>query len=243
MDARFVDPESLGGTEACLPGRVDADRPVAADVVAVVHRVEHGVERGEFAAVFASASSAVRVWPTVRPVPWITVPMITSSIGATSSTGPAHAQFDHLFADADAEVRRGEPAADLLDQLRRLAEAFEPKHMVGDLPRLLGRRLSPRRSTRCDRLEDLLLAARRAAQRSAPPRRVVAQRVSQIGKPLQLQAFIARAKLLYHVDKDGGVGLGLLQLGLEGGPGEILFQPSAESPRWQIAGPPRPLRS
>ncbi len=124
----------------------------------------------KFAAVFASASSAARVWPTVRPMPWTTVPMITSSIGAVSSTGPATpSSITSLPMRTQKFGEENRPRASLISSgvwRKRSSQSkwsaiFRACSVVGSIAQ---------RAQLLRQAEDLLLADRRRARRSAPQR-------------------------------------------------------------------------
>ena len=142
VNARRINPEPLPGGECRLTCRIDANRPVAADAVAAVHRVQHGVEGGELRGrvrigVQRGAGLAHRA---ARAVNDRAQNHIIDRRHVVHR--PADSQIEHLFADASAEVRLGESAAGFLDQFRRLPETIEPQHAVGDVVCLATRRIA-----------------------------------------------------------------------------------------------------
>ena len=130
------------------------------------------------------------------------------------------------------EIRRGEPLANLADQFRRLPGGFQPQEMVGDLSGFFGRRMGAERLDLLRELIDLALESRfqiGIAHRGGHGQ-IVSQRGPQIGKPLQLQPFMARRQLVIGIAENGLVGLGLLQFALNLSQERYSFQPSAEVP-------------
>ena len=149
--------------------------------------------------------------------------------------GPANANFQQLAAKLNMEVRLGETLANFADQFRRLPEGLKPKRdgrQSSGFHRYSDARL------KLDLLRELIDVALelRFQTRIAHPGRhgqIVSQRDPQIGKPLQLQTFIARGQLAVDTLENRIVGLGLCQFALESAPGEI-FLPTIG--RWASGG-------
>ena len=234
VQARFVHPQSLVGGQAGLAGRVDADRPVAADVVAVVDRVQAGRRRWRR-----------RDWASARP--W-SGPRCGRCHGSRSPRSRRRSARRHRWArrrPCPATRRQsgrgssaGRTAGEPRGPVPGLAGRFPAKEMVGNLPGFVGRRMGAERLDLLRELVDLALELRFQAGIAHPGGHgtVVSQRGPQIGKPLQLQPFIARGQFVVDIAENGLVGLGLGQFALEFVPGKIFLPAIGRSARpWQNA--------
>ena len=102
VNAGGIDPIPPPGGESCLACRINANRPVAADIIAAVHCVQHGVEGGEL-------RGRVRIRPSnarglthraARAMNDRAQNHIVDRCHVVHR--PADAQIDHLFADTSA---------------------------------------------------------------------------------------------------------------------------------------------
>ena len=240
VQARFVQPEPLVGSQASLAGRVDADRPVAADVVAVVDRFQQGIEGGERG--IGRQRGLGLAHGTARAVNHGPQDHVVDRRHVVD--GPAHAHVRATRRQSGHENSAGRTDCESPGPVPALAGRFPAK---GDGRRSSGFRRSsggaPSDLICCVELIDLTLERRFQVgiANQAGHGEIVSQRGSQIRKPLQFQPFIARSQLLVNIAENGIVGLGLLQFALERVPGEIFFpavgrSPSGGKPLIQIGG-------